>query len=612
MLRRLLLLTLTLSLTLLLCSAVAVAAPSPRTHVLHERRHGAPRGWVKRSRAHPQTRLRMQVAMKQSNLDDLERALMRVSDPSSAAYGQHWSHRAVAEAFAPSAATVDAVRGWLTAAGVGGERIGLSRSRGWVLFDATVEEAERLLEAEYHVYGHGESGRRHVACGEYHVPRHVQAHIDFVTPTVHFDVQVRERGVEGRAPGADGIGAWRGRHPTKMAHASEPVVDDLAHCSGNITPDCLRALYGIPVLPADAKVHPNNSFGVVQYTPQSYLGSDLDLFFSNYSQDQVHTRPVLRSVDGGDVFDLPDLADNVEADLDLQYAMALVNPLSVTLYQVGDLMETGSTSFNNFLDSIDAAYCVPQDLPGNTTTPGPAPDAIYPDPLPGGYKGPPNCGGYAASKVISTSYSYNEHDLTPAYEIRQCNEYAKLGLAGTTFVYCSSDHGVAGSLGQCLDPATGLANDGSTGSFAPSFPSTCPYVLSVGATQMRPDAAVTAPETACATQISSGGGFSNVFPLPGYQRRAVGGWFRAAGPVLGVGSDRFNSSGTARGYPDVSANGAGFVVALDGGYGYRLYGTSAAAPTVAAVIALVNEARMAVGKGSVGFVSVYPALFTYP
>jgi tripeptidyl-peptidase-1 len=52
----------------------------------------------------------------------------------------------------------------------------------------------------------------------------------------------------------------------------------------------------------------------------------------------------------------------------------------------------------------------------------------------------------------------------------------------------------------------------------------------------------------------------------------------------------------------VSANGAMFVVALDGTYDYHLYGTSASTPTFGA---LINEARIQVGKGSVGFVSEF-------
>jgi tripeptidyl-peptidase-1 len=83
--------------------------------------------------------------------------------------------------------------------------------------------------------------------------------------------------------------------------------------------------------------------------------------------------------------------------------------------------------------------------------------------------------------VISTSYGYNEADLSRAYTARQCSEYAKLGLMGVTVLYSSGDNGVAGNGGKCL------ADDGSQTSngnrFNPTFPSTCPYITSVGATQ---------------------------------------------------------------------------------------------------------------------------------
>lgn len=108
----------------------------------------------------------------------------------------------------------------------------------------------------------------------------------------------------------------------------------------------------------------------------------------------------------------------------------------------------------------------------------PTQDGIYPDTLPGGYTGPENCGGFAATKVISTSYGYNEHDLTPFYQRRQCNEYMKLGLLGVSVLYSSGDYGVAGNSGQCIDGAGEDApyNDGASGRFNPSFPGTCPYV----------------------------------------------------------------------------------------------------------------------------------------
>ena len=45
--------------------------------------------------------------------------------------------------------------------------------------------------------------------------------------------------------------------------------------------------------------------------------------------------------------------------------------------------------------------------------------------------------------------------MTAAYQIRQCNEYGKLGMMGVTILYSSGDNGVAGFGGLCIDPATG-------------------------------------------------------------------------------------------------------------------------------------------------------------
>lgn len=54
--------------------------------------------------------------------------------------------------------------------------------------------------------------------------------------------------------------------------------------------------------------------------------------------------------------------------------------------------------------------------------------------------------------MISTSYGYNEVDLTAFYAQRQCAEYAKLGLMGVTFLFSSGDYGVAGNSDKCLNP----------------------------------------------------------------------------------------------------------------------------------------------------------------
>lgn len=337
------------------------------------------------------------------------------------------------------------------------------QSLGFLEFDASVDEAEELLRTEYNVYYHTKTGQPHVACEEYSIPSHLTEHVDFVYPTVHFDAKVKRERMDttklpkrGLVPGA--LGGANSPSLPKLGQFidADTITNHLANCDEKITPHCLRALYDFPRGKYASK---KNSYGIVEYTPQAYRPEDLDKFFSRFSQKLVGDRPILDSIDGGVVQQKhKGFEYNGESDLDLEYAMTLVYPQNVTLYQVGDLVE--GASFNNFLDAIDKSYCTYE---GGDD---PKQDAVYPDPAKNGYKGPENCGGYAAAKVISTSYGYNEHDLTPHYERRQCHEYMKLGLAGTSILYSSGDNGVAGNLDECIAP-NGRYNNGSSGAFNP-------------------------------------------------------------------------------------------------------------------------------------------------
>lgn len=513
-----------------------------------------------------------------------------------------------------SDATINSVREWLGSSGISEHDV--STGLNWVNFNATVKQAEELLKAKYSIFQH-ETGALHIACDSYSVPAHIQKDVDLILPTVHFDQRLRDdpensllkRSVKPAVkPGvAKGVGSPNnGFLPKKGASFAsfKQIWQQLENCDKYIVPNCLRALYEFP--PGFTK-NKNNSYGIVEYTTQAYVPSDLDLWFKNFSSKQVGNRPILNSLDGGYAQqDLKGFGYNGESNLDLEYAMALVYPQNVTLFQVGDVPE--GASFNDFLDGIDKSYCT---YDGGDD---PVQDGTYPDPLPGGYQGAKDCGKYAPSKVISTSYGYNEADLTPFYERRQCREYLKLGLLGTSILYSSGDYGVAGNLGQCIDPTTGQYNDGTSGVFNPSFPATCPYVTAVGATQVKNNtniikalASKTQPEMACETVIYSGGGFSNVFRLPAYQSKAVKSYFAKYKPTYSA--TQYNNSMLTRGFPDVSANGANYIITVQGNFSL-VYGTSASSPTFGSILTLINEARLFAGKSSVGFIN--PFIYAYP
>ena len=513
-----------------------------------------------------------------------------------------------------SGETVEAVRSWLVSVGVPEDRIRQSQGLSWLSFNASVGEAESIFRAKYHFWSHENSGKMHVACDEYSLPANIQKHVDFVYPSVHFDARPVPHSANRNQPKTRDTknvrngGPYRGWLPKTIQAINQSDLNfELTDCDEQTTPACLRALYGIPI---NNETTAGNSFGVAEFTPQAYLPYDLDIFFSNFSRNLLSQRPIFKSMDGAiNQVRNKSCLFNCESNLDLQYAMTLVYPQKITLYQIGDIV--GGASFNNFLDAFDSTYCEGDD---------PFADAIYPDPTPGGYKGPSSCGAYEPAKVISISYAYNEHDLTPAYEKRQCNEYLKLGLMGTSLLVSSGDNGVAGNYDTCIDPDNRLPGpdasytDGSYGVFNPMFPASCPYVTAVGATQVKLGTIIaralankSQPERTLATVAHSGGGFSNVFDLPTYQAQTVKDWFKAHPPTYD--SDLYNSSQNTRAYPDISANGANYVFSI-GAEWELTYGTSASAPVLGSILTLINQERLKAGKSSVGFIN--PSAYSHP
>lgn len=173
-----------------------LAAPSVSELVRHESRRSLPLDWEPSYRAPADFVLPLRVALTQPNLDNIESLLLDVSHPESPNYGQHWSAAKVAEMFRPTSESISTVMEWLLSEGIDGSRIRLSKSGGWIEANVTVSEAELLLSTEYHVYNHGPTDTKHIACDSaYHLPEHVSKHVDIVTPTLHFDVKVK-RGVE--------------------------------------------------------------------------------------------------------------------------------------------------------------------------------------------------------------------------------------------------------------------------------------------------------------------------------------------------------------------------------------------------------------------------------
>lgn len=264
-----------------------------------------------------------------------------------------------------------------------------------------------------------------------------------------------------------------------------------------------------------------------------------------------------------------------------------------------------------FYDAIDGSYCdySAYNETGDCTTDA-CRDPVYPDPNPGGYKGSRQCGVYKPTNVISLSYAFGENLLPANYLKRQCDEILKLALQGSTILVSSGDGGVGG-LQNCPGEHHQI--------FHPLTPGSCPYALSVGSTEIDRAADGSLYEVPT-TRFGSGGGFSNVFATPDYQKDQVDAYFKTAtlnftGYTQFVDGNNFSSvtSGLyhigGRGAPDVSAIGDRFVIYFNGTWN-TVGGTSVSAPVWGAILTLVNEERLARNKSTLGF--VHPLLVSKP
>ncbi|KAI1106426.1 subtilisin-like protein [Jackrogersella minutella] len=638
----------------------------PDTHIQHEKRTALQaRSWKKGERAIPEAILPMRIGLKQQNLQSGHGLLMDISNPESKNYGKHLSAEEVVKLFEPAKTSFKAVKGWLREAGIPSHNISQSSNKQWVQFDASVNQVEDLLMADYHVWEHVSTGVKNIACDEYHVPKQVKEHIDYINPGIKLmghgntqDPPSRKRDEAGagglprlsqpvseseladlmserskrnlpytkRTPGPNVEGHLSFADPVAPAHIESGNFTLPGGCDEYITPDCIRALYGIR---KGTKNHPDNRMGIFQSLGQHYTQYDLDKFFWSFSDEIPNgTHPELFSVDGGQGATTSLNMAGSEANLDFQMAYGLIWPQDTVLYQVDDEWYQNTYQsdpaaytgfFNNLWDAIDGSYCTFEAYgeTGNCVRPE-CRDPEYPNPHDrGGYSGQLMCGEYAATNVISISYSGAEVDLPESYQQRQCAEIMKLGLQGTTVVISSGDSGVGGFASPaapsgCLGPQRDVFN--------PQFLASCPYILAVGSTVLQANATPGVDAEEATDRFRSGGGFSNIYDAPDWQKDAVEGYLAKANLSFDgyeggggnysnahAGIGRFNKLGRA--YPDVAANGDHFVIS-SGGELLRIGGTSASAPLWGSIITLINEERLAVGKGPVGF--VHQVLYSHP
>ncbi|KAK8053070.1 tripeptidyl peptidase a protein, partial [Apiospora saccharicola] len=195
-------------------------------------------------------------------------------------------------------------------------------------------------------------------------------------------------------------------------------------------------------------------------------------------------------------------------------------------------------------------------------------------------------------QILSHSYGEPEDSVPRSYAALTCNIIGIMGLRGITIIQASGDSGVGAGC---------LATDFKTIQFNAIFPATCPWVTSVGATTgLSPERAWNA----------SSGGFSNYFSRPAYQDSAIAAYMNNnVAPETHSYYGHYTNWG-GRGFPDVAAHSMDpdFEVVYAGQLAAS-GGTSASAPVWAAIVGLLNDARLAAGKPVLSWLN--PLIYRY-
>ncbi|KAK2603824.1 hypothetical protein QQS21_004026 [Conoideocrella luteorostrata] len=563
--------------------AGAIAVPTG-SHTVHERRDLSNGQWIKREAANANAKVPVRIAMKQKNLDKGMDYLLEVSDPSSPKYGQHYSQDEVVELFAPDESSVNTIKNWLVKSGVSADKITSPKSKGWLDFHATVGELESILKTKYHMYDHVQARNAHIGTDEYVLPDEISSLVDFIAPAV----VMSQTSQPSRNAKRDGR-ILRPHKPlpeqvVKMLAANPGATDN---CDQYITPACIKSQYNI----TDGTLSDSsNRMGIFELQEDVYSQDDLDDFFSNYATNiPGGTGPKIDLIDGAHA-PVDQSSAGGESDLDFEIAIPIIYPQETELYET---VARNQDIFNTFLDAVDGSYCTSSSH--GETGDDPVVDGKTPNEM---------CGTFTPANVISFSYGTAEADYPTNYLQRQCDEFMKLGLQGTSIVFSSGDDGVARRSGGCLGPKKNI--------FTPGQEASCPYVTSVGSTVLLSSGEEIATET-----FSSGGGFSNIWTTPDYQKDAVATYFSQHDPgyksyntkdgKIPTTGGIYNRAG--RGYPDVAALGDNGVVVVRGQSGTS-GGTSMSAPLVGAIFTRINEERIKAGKKSIGFAN--PALYKNP
>jgi len=505
--------------------------------------------WGKKEKATSAQKVELTVVLKKSKdaLQTLEDRFWSVSTPGSDDYGKHLTSSQIRDIVSPPSSVVDKVSRHFQGKDT---TVAVGAQNDLIKITMPSDRAEEIFGAPIHVFEHTAFDVEPIlrATEPYSLPSDIAQHVVLVSGLRHFPT-VRKTLTD------DNDEARHSKVSATSPSATWPT--DCGKCSkglfggGQVTPEVLTQRYN---LGQRTNGTAKGSIAVAEFTQVYYDQDDLTLFgqycgIGNVTVDHYvgpTNEPKQCQVS---IIIRPNLCK--EALLDLETIKGI----------------SGTIPLSNY-------YSTNYDLLGWAKQINDLSDADMP-------------------LVHSVSYGNDEAQQTSAAFMESVNvELQKLGARGATVLFASGDGGVIGRRGDAKK-------------FDPGFPAASPYCTTVGGTDFV-KSGVIGDET---TWWGSGGGFSNTFSIPDYQTDAVAAYKKTAAASLPP-ANKWNQTGC--GFPDVSAlggRGNQYCITLDK-HSSGAYGTSAATPVVATIMAKLNELRLAAGKSPLGFVN--PLLYKHP
>ncbi|MCJ1352626.1 MAG: hypothetical protein MMC33_002610 [Icmadophila ericetorum] len=567
---------------------VASSVSCLNTSGLHDRyvvkdSHSIPDGWINRGPAPGDHPITLHVGLREGMGLELEQFVNQVSDPDSPRYGQYLSKKQLDVFVRPTNETLRLTEAWLSIYGF--KELEYSSGKDRITLRTNISVAEILLNTTYYTYEHREDGTRVIRTPGWSLPAYLLNHINLVSPTNALFIRQNPDAFS-RKDNDTFIGQPENMQnltkrlgllpldaPKDIKMPLHPKIGDACY-STYIAPVCLKVLYGF--FDYQVKEAPKNHMAVANFNGDVTNRGDLEIFLEEWKIEAARTGvaydfPIVHVKD-----QIDDQNQKVDGSLTAEIALGLAWPVPFLEYRVGGFSSKKSQALRDHYPNLYDPFLLWLHTVLDEHNP---------------------------PQTIAITHGWDEQDATAAYSHSVCNGFKKLAARGVTVLVNSGDHGFSGS-----DPKNACSNK--RHAFVPRFPASCPYVTTVGATMgLNPEEASIAqrwtlyfwPSNNIHALIPwiSGAGFSKYFPRPEWQKPAVEKYLKKSG-MLNEFPGQWNQSGRA--YPDISANGVEDAVTVTG-WDDVYENTALSTATMAAVIALVNDALLSAGKPPLGWLN---------